>query len=245
MSGWASDFSFDYFKKILKMAKSNFELRMFSEAPFDTSGRPKIILRHDIDVSLEGAVKIAEIESDLGVQSTYLPMVESPLYSIEAGDSHEALFKIIEMGHEIGLHHNEGKVHSAKEQLEDIIGMPVSVISYHHPAQPVLNGPLMVSGMINTYAKELMDWYLSDSWGMWKEGEPIFNLSSPKRPVLQVLIHPIWWGDTHMSPADRLQDFYDEKSQGQSSQYIKKLDKDIWDYTLVKRRGLKDEHICT
>ncbi|GAG77872.1 unnamed protein product, partial [marine sediment metagenome] len=42
---------------------------MLSETPniLDAPGRPKTILRHDVDVSLEKALKIAEIENSLDV----------------------------------------------------------------------------------------------------------------------------------------------------------------------------------
>ena len=62
-----------------------------------------------------------------------------------------------------------------------------------------------MDGKVNAYSRELMSWYLSDSAGNWREGEPLPLLSNPDRPLLQLLIHPFWWGEEHMSAGDRLQ----------------------------------------
>lgn len=241
MSWWASDFSFDYFRSILKAVKSNFDSYTISEIPstFDTFERHKIILRHDVDVSLEKAVKMAEIEHGLGICSTYLILVKSPLYSIEEKDSQDMLFKIIDMGHEVGLHHDKGEINLCKEQLENVMGMPVLSISFHCPTQSLLMGPLMISDMISAYAKELMGWYISDSGGLWRDGSPIPKLLRPKKPLLQVLMHPIWWDDIHLFPEDRLQMFFNEKSLEQPPKLTSQLDDAIFNATKIKRRGLK------
>ena len=64
--GWDSDFSYSYFKKMLRVAKDRFELHTLSEAPkiIGKNGKPKLILRHDVDVSLKRALEMAKIISD-------------------------------------------------------------------------------------------------------------------------------------------------------------------------------------
>jgi hypothetical protein len=62
--------------------------------------RPKkgIVLRHDVDVSAEKALRMARIDHEMKVQSTYYfryPKTFNP----------EILKKIAEMGHEIGYHY--------------------------------------------------------------------------------------------------------------------------------------------
>jgi len=100
----------------------------------------------------------------------------------------------------------------------------------------------MIDGRVNAYAKELMIWYLSDSKGYWREGEPLPKLFRPSKPLLQLLIHPIWWGDEHMLPEDRLQEFFDAETQGQSYQYIKALDTALADtIPAVRRRGFHND----
>jgi hypothetical protein len=113
------------------------------------------------------------------------------------------------------LRHDQGHVSALEsliledcQRLEDILGMAVRSISFHRPIPWLLGGPLMVSGKVNAYANEFMDWYLSDSKGNWRAGEPLSLLMDRQHPVLQLLTHPIWWGEEHRSPAERLESFY-------------------------------------
>lgn len=239
--GWSSDFSYRYFRRILQAIKSNFDLHLLFEVPriLNTIGQPKLILRHDVDVSLKRALRMAEIENEFGIRATYMVMINSPLYCVEDKASRNILQQLINMGHELGLHFNlnddernnnceisaiEAMIHSACKRLESIIDLPVLSISFHRPIPQLLRGPLIVCGKVNAYSQELMAWYLSDSKGCWREGEPLPMLLSPVKPLLQLLIHPIWWGDEHMLPKDRLQEFFDTETQGQLPQYVKAFD---------------------
>lgn len=255
---WSSDFSYEYFKRILRTLKSNFELYLVSDVPgiLNSTGNPKLILRHDVDVSLKRALKMAEIESILGVRSTYMVMTSSPLYDIENDTSCGMLLQLIDMGHEVGLHFDldnderngnydisliESKIDYSCGLLQNITGLPVRSVSFHHPIPPFLRGPLFVSGRINAYSEKLMEWYFSDSKGCWKEGEPLPQLTKPDKPLLQLLIHPIWWGDKHMLPEDRLQEFFDTEIQGRLPQYIKAFDTNLANIiTTVRRRDYRD-----
>lgn len=222
---WASDFSYSYFKKILQTVKSNFEVHLLSEAP-QIEGelyKSKLILRHDVDISLRRARTMAKMEQDFRIRATYMVMTESSLYCIEDDATRDMLQQIMDMGHEIGLHVDPGthetdsvesKINSGCRELEKIIGSPVLAVSFHRPPEKYLRGPLMIGERVNAYAKELMDWYLSDSKGYWREGEPLPKLSRPEKPLLQLLIHPIWWGNEHMSRDRRLQAFVLEETRG-------------------------------
>jgi len=256
--GWSSDFSYGYFKRILRAIKSNFESHLIFEAPriLNKIGQPKLILRHDVDVSLRRALRMAEIEKEFGICATYMVMINSPLYHVEDVNSRDILLQLIQMRHEIGLHfctdngeHNsncemnslEAKIHSACKRLEKLTDLPVLSISFHRPKLQFLRGPLRVSGRINAYSRELMEWYLSDSKGCWREGEPLPKLLKPNRPLLQLLIHPIWWGNEHMLPEDRLQEFFDTETQGQQPQDIKAFDVALATITGVQRRFFHNE----
>lgn len=235
---WASDFSYSYFKKILQTAKSSFELHQFKEAPKIVGDleKPKLILRHDVDVSPMRALAMARVEKEFGIRSTYFVMTESPCYCMEDDTSRDIFQKIMDMGHEIGLHldprthgteSTKAKIDSACKELENIIGLPVSAFSFHRPPDEYLRGRLTISNRVNAYAEELMKWYLSDSKGRWKCGEPLPKLLRPEKPLLQLLIHPIWWGNEHMSGKERVQAFVLEESRGKSPDFTKSLRKKI------------------
>lgn len=252
---WATDFTYGYFRRILQAAKSNFELFLLFEAPqiLNEIGKPKLILRHDVDVDLNRALRMAEIEKEFDISATYMVMVNSPLYRVEQSSSKAILRKIISMNHEIGLHFDfdnnterisnpkigsfESKIHVACKGLEDLISQPIRSISFHRPLQQFLEGPLIIDGKVNAYSRELMTWYLSDSKGNWREGEPLPKLLNPDRPVLQLLIHPIWWGDEHISPEERLQAFFEDATQGFSPERIKTFEVALADHLGIRWRG--------
>lgn len=254
-SAWASDFSYKYFKKILESLKSNFEMHLFSNAPelVNTTGRSKLLLRHDVDADLNYALKMAEIENVHGICSTYMVMVSSPLYNIEDPLSQSILKRFMSMGHEVGLHFDysddesnnnqsddflKQNISSACQRIEDIIRSPVRSISYHIPMPQFLRGPLMIDGRVNAYAKELMDCYLSDSAGRWREGEPLPQLLESNSHLIQLLIHPIWWGDEHRPAVDRLQAFFEVSTEGYSPERIEEFDVILYNQLRVRRSGI-------
>jgi hypothetical protein len=203
-------------------------------------------LRHDIDISLAKACKMAEVETECGLRATYMVMTNGLLYSLSDAASREMLHLLIAMGHEVALHidiaalerKGDGKVtaietqiDTACKQLEDVLGLSVQSISFHRPGSyddgllsHFVRGPLFVAGRVNAYAADLMGWYLSDSKGTWRDGEPLPKLLNPAKPLLQLLIHPIWWGDEHMAPEDRLEAFFLAQTQGTSPEFTQAFD---------------------
>lgn len=172
-------------------------MHLLSEGPdvLHAAGQPKLFLRHDIDVSLERAIRVAEIESEFGVRATYMVMINSLPYRVESKTSRDILRQLITMGHEVTLHFDldddqrnsnceisavETKIDAACKHLEQITGLPVQSISFHCPLPQFLRGPLLVAGRVNAYSQELMVWYLSDSIGCWREGEPLPKLLRPE-----------------------------------------------------------------
>lgn len=254
---WAQDFSYNYFRKILEAAKNSFELHLLSEtADFlkKELKKPILVFRHDVDVSPKKSLVMAEIEHQMGIRATYMVMVNSPLYSLKNKTTYKMLKKFLDMNHEIGIHFDitddersgylnltkiEKRIISACKQVEDLIKRPVLAVSFHRPIKSFIGGPLLVGGRINAYAKELMEWYLSDGRGYWREGEPLPKLVKPKKALLQLLVHPIWWGEKHMSAPDRLQEFFEEETKGKKSKeadrFSTALAKTI---VMVQRKGL-------
>lgn len=238
---WSLDFSYSYFKNLLNIAKNNFNITLLTKIPDlliqPEVNKPRIILRHDVDVSIKRAAEMARIEYSLGIKSTYMVMINCPLYTLKNPNNKKMLREIILLGHEIGLHFNiddkdrllhiniadiEKQISKDCNFLEEVICSPVHTLSFHRPMQQFINGQLFVSNKINAYAKELMNWYLSDSKGYWRDGEPIPDLINPKDKILQLLIHPIWWGEEHLSARDRLDEFVGNETKGKEIRYREK-----------------------
>jgi hypothetical protein len=202
------------------MAKieASYALERLARAPEVLGGdQPVAFIRHDIDVSLERARELATLEKSWGIAATYHVMLSCPFYDVTAPSSRQALAAIREAGHEIGLHyhpaHDESASppHAADEEiaaactrLEDVLDAPVKSVSFHLPSPGLIGGPLFVAGRVNAYAAPLLGWYLSDSQARWREGEPMQTLDTPRGRVLQILVHPLWWGEHHEIPTFRL-----------------------------------------
>ncbi len=249
---WDSDFSYAYFENILEVAKRNYCLSLLGDAPEvlqRPSARPRLFLRHDVDFDLGAALRLAEVESRFNVTATYMVMVNSPFYRADTKHASSIFLRLMSLGHEIGLHfyfrrcaclgEDVGvdallpEIQNACAQLEDSIRLPVTSFSLHRPLSRFLGGDLLVGGKVNAYAGVLMDWYLSDSKGSWREGEPLPKLLNPVRPNLQLLIHPIWWGGSRIAPRMRLERFLDEKACGLTAHQLKELNATLQEYVTI------------
>lgn len=255
-AAWAADFTYDYYRKILQAVRSRFSCLRLSEAGAQSapkSGRPRVILRHDIDIDLARALEMAKIDAEENMPACYMVMVNSPLYSIAEQDSRKMIREIRRLGHEIALHFDfdsrdertagrpmgeiEASIKTSSERLEEIAGAPVRSVSFHRPLSEFLRGPMFIAGRVNAYAEPLMNWYLSDSRGSWREGEPVPRLLNPDRPLLQLLTHPIWWGETHRPAEDRLEEFFDEQTRGRPPEWVQRFDEALAGHFTIQRRG--------
>lgn len=210
---WDADLSYAYLERLYTKLKAQFCLAKLGDAvsvPVVT--QPYAFVRHDVDVSLDRALSLARLEHRLDVRSTYHVMLDSPFYDVRTFDSRWIMREILRFGHEIGLHY-QGRADEIEKScldLESLIQQPVRSLSFHRPVPDLLHGPSHFAGRVNACSKESLRWYLSDSRGRWREGDPLVSLDRPKARDLQILIHPIWWGPEHIPPALRLRGFLDE-----------------------------------
>ena len=177
-----------------------------------------VILRHDIDNSIEKSVKLAELEAQLGVKSTYFVLLTSDFYNPASKKSAEGLKRIQTLGHEIGLHFDEmayekmddvpSSIIREAKILSDIIGKPVTTVSMHRPSQQTLAADYQITGMINSYGKTFFNEfkYLSDSRRRWRE--PVIDIiKSAEYDRLHILTHAIWYNDVEEDIHDTIKAF--------------------------------------
>ena len=171
-----------------------------------------VILRHDIDNSLSQALRLAEVEADFGVKSTYFVLLRTDFYNPASAASQKALSRIQALGHELGLHFDEMAYpqeggsstadSSSTEELilreagilADICGCPITTVSMHRPSKATLEADLRIPGMINSYGQTFFhDFkYLSDSRRRWREPvEEIIRGGEHDR--LHILTHAFWY----------------------------------------------------
>ncbi len=180
-----------------------------------------VVLRHDVDMSVKAAHKIAEIERDLGVKSTYFFLLNSEFYNVFSNAAEKAIGEIAAMGHDIGLHFDPAKYDVKTENdfvaavnrechiMRSIFGENTArVVSTHRPSKFILDNDLHIEGLINTYSQTFFKEYayFSDSRMRWK-ADIIAELNSRKHNKIQLLTHPIWYGEKTGTIAERLKDF--------------------------------------
>jgi hypothetical protein len=175
-----------------------FKIQGYSFIPFhklDLSKNRQIILRHDIDFSLDYAVEMAAMEYDTGIRSTYFPMLSSPFYNL-----FEARYFIqaqsLQRHHDLGLQIDIQSAYrdSHYEIFHQIFPKAESqVMSVHRPGFHRMKSAAKTSAFVydEKYFKQIK--YVSDSRCVFREGDPLESEWFKRGDNVQMLIHPIWW----------------------------------------------------
>ena len=72
-------FTLDHYDELLEAARAGgYRFAGFESPP----GRGDLLLRHDVDLSLDAALRIAELEAAAGASATYFLMTESVFYNL-------------------------------------------------------------------------------------------------------------------------------------------------------------------
>lgn len=169
-----------------------------------------VIMRHDVDNSLDKAVDFARIEQKEGISSTYFILLSTDFYNIASKSSMEKVRQIIDCGHEIGLHFDETKFMYDDEAKPDVIsaikseaevmskiigqGIQINTVSMHRPSKETLAADYKIEGMINSYGMEFFKGfkYVSDSRRRWREDIDAI-ITSGEYDKLHVLTHAFWY----------------------------------------------------
>jgi hypothetical protein len=198
--------------------------RRYRFEPFGTrSEDPHVLWRHDVDLSVHRAARLAAIEAEEGVAATYFFFFHSAFYNLLERTVADLARKIVGPGaHRLGLHFDTsfygtiGSVDDLGENiareagmLGDLLEAPVEAFSFHNPG--VLNDDLafdadQIGGLYNAYGKGLRDryTYVSDANGYWRFRRLIDVLSEGTDERLHVLTHPGWWQAEAMPPRARI-----------------------------------------
>ena len=213
-----ADFTEASYRRLLHDAAVHYRFVAFT----DVDASDGICLwRHDIDFSPHRAKRLAAIEADLGVATTYFVNIHSEFYSALGETSSQLIRDILAMGHRLGLHFDAGfyahRTWSAgerelllrreKELLESMFGADVGCYSIHTPTVATTwnSDDSIVAGMVNVYSRAIRNafTYVSDSNGIWRDRRLADVIADPP-PRLHVLTHPEWWTPDAMSPRDRI-----------------------------------------
>jgi hypothetical protein len=175
-------FDLTHYRELLDAAREGgYRFATFDEQPAPRS----IFLRHDVDFSLDAAVRLAEVEAEQGARATYFLMTESVFYNLDSPDGEAALARLRELGHRVGLH-----AVYPRRTLDDRFD---AVLAWHNPDPDYMSAP--VEGATNVMAAPYFtpETYRSDSNQRWRHGCPHEGLRTGAFLWLQLLTHPEIW----------------------------------------------------
>ncbi len=176
------DFSLDHYRELVRAAKSGgYRFAGFDRPP--ESG--DLILRHDVDLSLGGALAMAEVEATEDAWSTWFLMTRSVFYNLASSEGEYAIARLRELGHRVA-HHGVYPHVDLDERFDQ-------VVSWHNPEPDYMLAS--IQGAINVMEAPFFDpdHYRSDSNQHWRHGCPHEPLARREFEWLQLLTHPEIW----------------------------------------------------
>jgi hypothetical protein len=175
-------FSLTHYGELLDAARQGgYRFALFDHEP----AAGDLFLRHDIDMSLEAALQLAELEAERDVRATYLLMTRSDFYNLAGRRGQAAITRLRELNHAVGLH---GLYPDATLDARFD-----AVFAWHTPEQEWMSLP--VDGALNVMQPPWFDpeHYRSDSNRHWRRGCPVDELRAGSFEWLQLLVHPEIW----------------------------------------------------
>jgi hypothetical protein len=156
-------------------------------ALFDHDPEPgDLLLRHDVDLSLAAALRLAEVEAGAGARATYFLMPRSVFYNLASEEGERTLEELRSLGHAVGLH--------ARYPHVDLDDRFDRVVAWHNPEPEFMHSPLP-GGVENVMGERFFheQRYRSDSNQRWRFGCPHADLARGRFEWLQLLTHPEIW----------------------------------------------------
>ncbi|MDX6442336.1 MAG: hypothetical protein QOE43_2065 [Gaiellaceae bacterium] len=175
-------FDLTHYRELLDAAKAG----GYRWATFEAEPQAgDVLLRHDVDLSLEAALELARLEQSAGARATYFLMTESVFYNLDSELGRETLRELRSLGHAVGLHGVYPR--AARDDRFD------AVLAWHNPDPEYVHEP--VSGLVNVMQPPWFTKgkYRSDSNQHWREGCPHEELRAGTFDWLQLLTHPEIW----------------------------------------------------
>ena len=176
------DFSLGHYAELLRAARAGgYECSGFDRAPEPGD----LILRHDVDLSLDAALAVAELEAREDAWSTWFLMTRSVFYNLASRDGAVAIERLRGLGHRVA--------HHAVWPDVDLDGRFDAVVAWHNPDPETMQAD--IPGAVNVMQPPFFDQghYRSDSNQHWRHGCPHEELAAGGFEWLQLLTHPEIW----------------------------------------------------
>jgi hypothetical protein len=180
-------FSTGHYRELLRAADAGgYRWAGFDKAPQEGD----LILRHDVDLSLEAAVALAEVEAQEGAWSTWFLMTRSVFYNLASAEGERTIERLRALGHRVA--------HHAVWPHVDLDSTPWTgrldrVVAWHNPTPGFMQ--VAIDGAVNVMQGPFFDRerYRSDSNQRWRHGCPHDELAAGAFDWLQLLTHAEIW----------------------------------------------------
>jgi biotin carboxylase len=201
------DFTIEHYRELLESIRGGgYRFATFDRRPQEGD----VLLRHDVDLSLEAALALAEVEAEHDAVATYFVMRQSVFYNLESPTGEYALARLRELGHRIALHALYPSV-----ELDERFD---SVIAWHNPEAGHMSDE--IDGVVNAMGARFFspETYRSDSNQHWRFGCPHGALRRREFRWLQLLIHPEIWVYPGLTMRDTMLAFLDDERERRLAQ---------------------------
>ncbi|MCM1143676.1 MAG: hypothetical protein NC318_09185 [Blautia sp.] len=205
-------FSFEDYKEIIRIIKATGRYAHYREA----LGKDKfIIMRHDVEYSVERAYELSRVEQSMDFVSTYFFQWTNNSYNVLSRKNLDMIRDMHERGQHIGLHFalngmtdmSEIRKRIQKEMdiLSEMFGFEIKEFSIHRPSKDVLRENIKLEGILNAYQDDFFTFaenitnetpvtvkYMSDANHIWRYGYPDEE-NITRYDKVQILTHPFAW----------------------------------------------------
>ena len=137
-------FSYEDYKEIIRIIQSTGNQAGYEEA---LTADKFVIMRHDVEYSVDRAYALAKVESSMDFTSTFFFQWTNNSYNILSRRNQDLIKDMHERGHVIGLHYALNGLtdmqevrHQIKKEMDilsEMFGFPITQFSVHRPSPDV------------------------------------------------------------------------------------------------------------
>ena len=248
-------FSFDDYREIIRLIQATGLQATYEEA---LTRESFIIMRHDVEYSVERAQALSRIEESMDFRSTFFFQWTNNSYNILSRKNRDILTEMHERGQYIGLHFAlngmtdleliKRRIVQEMEMLSDMLGFEVKWFSIHRPSPDVLAANIKIPGILNAYQDDFFSFhpnatpetalpvkYMSDANHIWRYGYPDAASIGAHRKI-QILTHPFAWTKQGYDNFNNFRTLIDEKYL----ELINSIDNECKDFSQYREKFIKD-----
>lgn len=205
-------FSYDDYREIIRIIKATGRAAGYGDA---LTKDKFIIMRHDVEYSVERAYALSKVEESMDFTSTYFFQWTNNSYNILSRRNMDMIKDMHERGQTIGLHfvlNGMTDMELIRKQitkeiniLSEMFGFKIDSFSVHRPSKDILRENIKLPGIINAYQDDFFTFaenvdentpvavkYMSDANHIWRYGYPDeANITGYDK--VQILTHPFAW----------------------------------------------------